>query len=73
MSLIEIEKTIIEPLTIEEKQQLIKDVQRMIENELKREAFAARFNTGEELYISPGFDIDPEAALKLHGRNLSQS
>ena len=68
MLLLDIEKNIIEPLSRADKEQLLKDIQKMLERERKREEFTAKLQNAKEMYISPGFEIDPEAALKLHGR-----
>ncbi|MCP4379501.1 MAG: hypothetical protein GY794_25435 [bacterium] len=69
MSILEIEQTVIDPLTLEEKREL----HAYLARELKRAEFAAKLKHAEEMYISPGFEIDPEAALKLHGRDLTSS
>ncbi len=61
MSLAEIEKNIIEPLSLNEKQ----DLHAYLSRELKRAEFAKRLKNVKELHISPGFETDPEVAENL--------
>ncbi len=69
MSIREIEKTVIDPLTLEEKREL----HAYLDRELKRAEFAEKLKNAGEMYISPGFEIDPKAALKIHGRGMTKS